>query len=183
MKNLVLAFTLLALAAPAMWAQEAAPALGDVARASRSRGVKPAKVVTNDDIPSRPPEPPPPKSEAKPADKAAPAVARKADDTVPCPADLLRDLQDQQSSVMSGIEVLKASIAVGTDPTRLRNTEGLLAVETEKLATLQKQIQSARAAVADSASDCSKLPAKDAAAEPGKPPAASAPATPATARK
>ncbi|MBZ5513035.1 MAG: hypothetical protein LAN70_17955 [Acidobacteriia bacterium] len=166
MKTLLLAIAVLGFASPAIWGQEAA--LGDVAKASRSHTGKAAKVITNDDIPSRPPEVQPAaaakddsKLVAKRASAAGTKPASSAEDGVPCPADQLPYLLDQQGSIQSGIEVLKATIAFESDPNRLVSTEALLRNETAKLATLQQQIEAARKSAASPPANCIKAPAKD----------------------
>jgi hypothetical protein len=166
MKTLLLAIAVLGFASPAIWGQEAA--LADVAKASRSHTGKAAKVITNDDIPSRLPEAQPTaaaKDDSKLAAKSAPAARAKpassAEDGVPCPADQLPYLLDQQGSIQSGIEVLKATIAFESDPDRLVNTEALLRNETAKLANLQQQIEAARKSAASPPANCIKAPAKD----------------------
>lgn len=177
MKKFLLVIAVLGLATPAIWGQEAA--LGDVAKASRSHTGKAAKVITNDDIPSRPPEAQPASvanDDAKLAAKSAPAAGTKpassAQDGVPCPVDL-QDLLGQQGSIESGIEVLKATIAFESDPDRLVTTEALLRSETAKLATLQQQIEAVRKSAASPPANCIKAPAKDAAdTSEGKPPEA-----------
>ena len=168
MKTLLLAIAVLGFASPAIWGQEAA--LGDVAKASRSHTGRAAKVITNDDIPSRPPEAQPAaaaKDNSKLAAKSAPAAgtdpASSAEDGVPCPADRLQDLLDQQGSIQSGIEVLKATIAFESNPNRLVSTEALLRNETAKLATLQQQIEAARKSAASPPANCIKAPATNAA--------------------
>jgi hypothetical protein len=168
MKTLLLALAVLGFASPAIWGQEAA--LGDVAKVSRSHTGKAAKVITNDDIPSRPPEAQPAaaaKDDSKLAAKGAPAAGTKpassAEDDVLCPADRLQDLLDQQGSIQSGIEVLKATIALESDPDRLASTEALLRNETAKLAALQQQIEAVRKSAASPPANCIKAPAKDAA--------------------
>ncbi len=168
MKIFLLVIAVLGLATPAIWGQETA--LGDVAKASRPHPGKAAKVITNDDIPSRPPEAQPAaaaKDDSKLAAKSAPAAGTKpassAEDGVPCPADRLQDLLDQQGSIQSGIEVLKATIALESNPDRLVSTEALLRIETAKLATLQQQIEASRKSAASPPANCIKAPAKDAA--------------------
>jgi hypothetical protein len=168
MKTFLLVIALLGFATPAIWGQEAA--LGDVAKASRSHTVKAAKVITNDDIPSRPPEAQPAaaaKDGSKLAAKSAPAAGTKpadsAEDGVPCPADRLQELLDQQGSIQSGIEVLKATIAFESSPNRLASTEALLRIETAKLAALQQQIEASRKSAANPPANCIKAPATNAA--------------------
>ena len=160
MKTFLLVSALLGFATPTIWGQEAA--LGDVAKASRSHTVKAAKVITNDDIPSRPPEAPP-AAAAKSAPAAGTKPADSARDGVPCPADRLQELLDQQGSIQSGIEVLKATIAFESNPNRLASTEALLRIETAKLAALQQQIEASRKSAANPPANCIKAPATNAA--------------------
>jgi len=172
MKTLLVGIAILGAAASACHAQELTPAIADVAKTSRTHSVKAVKVVTNDDIPSRPVETPA-NNNPKPETKNTATTATKADDNVPCPADRLRDLLDQQGSVLSGIEVLKATIAVQSDANRLRSAQERLETETGKLAILQQQIDAARKGLADPPADCGKPSPKDSADATAKPPAAS----------
>jgi hypothetical protein len=169
MKILAVVIAIFAVAVSAT-PQELTPAIADVAKTSRTRTVKATKVVTNDDIPSRPAEPPA-NNNAKAEAKNTSTPGTKADGSVLCPADLLHDLLDQQGSVLSGIEVLKASIAVESNATRLRSAQGLLETETGKLAILQRQIDTARKGLADPPANCGKSSPKDSADASAKPPA------------
>lgn len=171
MKTLLVGIAILGAAASACPAQELTPAIADVAKTSRTHSVKATKVVTNDDIPSRPAEAPA-NNNAKEEAKNTSTPTTKADDDVPCPADLLRDLLDQQGSVLSGIEVLKATMAVESDPHRHRSAQERLETETGKLSILQRQIDTARKGLADPPANCGKSSPKDSADASAKPPAA-----------
>jgi hypothetical protein len=175
MKTLLVGFMILGAAASACMAQELTPAIADVAKTSRARTLKAAKVVTNDDIPSRPAETlpqPATGNNAKLEAKTTSTPATKADENAPCPADLLRDLLDQQGSVLYGIEVLRATIAVESDANRLRRAQERLETETGRLAILQQQIDTARKGLADPPADCGKSSTKDSADVSAKSPAA-----------
>jgi hypothetical protein len=170
MKILIVVMAALGVAVSASQAQELTPAIADVAKTSRTRTVKATRVVTNDDIPSRPAEPPA-NNNAKSEAKNTSVPATKADDNVPCPADLLHDLLDQQGSLLSGIEVLKATVAVERHPNRLHSAQERLEAEIAKLAILQRQIDTARKGLADAPANCGKSSPKDAADASAKPPA------------
>jgi hypothetical protein len=173
MKTLLL-IAFFGVAASAMPAQEFSPAIADVAKASRTHTIKPAKVLTNDDISSRATElPPAPNAAGNLANteaKDTSAPAQNADQSVPCPADLLRDLLDQQGSAIYGIEVLKATIALEKNSKRLRSEQALLENKTESLAALQRQIEAARNGLANPPANCGVQPARNSSGASGKQP-------------